>query len=69
VVPKVIGAKLATAKARIKARHCRVGKLTYIKSTKRKKGKVIRELPRAGKRLGNNARVNLWLGKGPAKRN
>jgi subtilisin family serine protease len=69
VVPKVIGAKLATAKTRIKARHCRVGKLTYIKSTKRKKGKVIRELPKAGKRLGNNARVNLWLGKGPAKRN
>jgi len=68
VVPKVIGAKLATAKARIKARHCRVGKLTYIKSTKRKKGKVIRELPKAGKHLGINARVNLWLGKGPAKR-
>ena len=67
VVPSVLGAKLATAKARIKARHCRVGKLTYIKSTK-KKDKVLREVPKAGKRLGNNAKVNLWLGKGPAKR-
>ena len=68
VVPSVLGAKLATAKARIKARHCRVGKLTYIKSTKKKKDKVLREVPKAGKRLGNNAKVNLWLGKGPAKR-
>ena len=68
VVPNVIGAKLATAKAKIKARHCRVGKLTYITSTKKKKGKVLRELPKAGKRLGNNAKVNLRLGKGPAKR-
>ncbi len=68
VVPNVIGAKLATAKAKIKARHCRVGKLTYIKSAKKKKGKVLRELPKAGKRLGNSAKVNLWLGKGPAKR-
>jgi len=68
VVPSVLGAKLATAKARIKARHCRVGKLTYIKSTKKKKGKVLREVPKAGKRLGNNAKINLWLGKGPAKR-
>ena len=68
VVPNVIGAKLATAKAKIKARHCRVGKLTYIKSTKKKKGKVMRDVPKPGKRLGNSAKVNLWLGKGPAKR-
>ena len=64
MVPNVIGAKLGTAKARIKARHCRVGKLPYVKSTKKKKGKVVRESPKAGKRLGNNAKVSLWLGKG-----
>ncbi len=68
VVPNVIGVKLATAKARIKARHCRTGKVRYLKSTKRKKGKVLKETPKARKRLGNNAKVNLWLGKGPAKR-
>ena len=65
VVPNVIGAKLATAKATIKARHCRLGKLTYVKSTKKKKGKVVVESPKAGKRLGSNAKVNLWFGKGP----
>jgi subtilisin family serine protease len=68
VVPNVIGSKLGTATARIRARHCRVGTLTYIKSTKKKKGKVISESPKAGKHLGNNAKVNLWLGKGPRRK-
>jgi thermitase len=68
VVPNVIGAKLAKAKSKIKARHCRTGKVRYIKSTKKKKGKVLRETPKGGKHLANSAKVNLWLGKGPAKR-
>ena len=68
VVPNVIGAKLASAQAQIKARHCRVGNLTYIKSSTKKKGKVIRESPNPGKHLGGNAKVNLWLGKGPTRK-
>jgi subtilisin family serine protease len=68
VVPNVIGARLATAKARIKARHCRVGKVGYIRSTKKRKGKVVVESPKPGKRLGSNAKVNLWLGKGPRRK-
>jgi len=64
-VPNVIGAKLGTACSKIRARHCRVGKLTYIRSTKKRKGKVILESPKPGKHLGNNAKVNLWLGRGP----
>jgi hypothetical protein len=44
VVPNLVGANLATAKARIKARH------------------------RRAERLASGAKVNLWLGKGPAKR-
>jgi subtilisin family serine protease len=67
VVPNVIGVKLATAKAKIKARHCRAGKLTYVKSTTKKKGKVVVEKPKAGKRLGNDAKVSLWIGKGPKR--
>jgi len=65
LVPNVIGANLATAKARIKGRHCQVGKVSYVKSTKKRKGKVVSESPKAGKHLGNNAKVNLWLGRGP----
>jgi beta-lactam-binding protein with PASTA domain len=67
VVPNVIGKTLPRARARIKARHCRVGKVTYTRSTKRKKGHVIRERPRAGARLGNNAKVALWVGRGPKR--
>ena len=64
VVPNVVGSKLATAKARIKARHCRVGKLTYVKSTSKRKGKVVLESPKPGRHLGNSGKVSLWIGKG-----
>ena len=67
VVPNVLGKKLGTATATIKGRHCKVGRVTYVKSTKKKKGRVIRESPVPGKHLGSNASVSLWLGKGPAR--
>jgi beta-lactam-binding protein with PASTA domain len=65
VVPKVVGKKLSLAKTAIKTRHCRVGALRYVKSTRKKKGRVVRETPAPGKRLGNNTKVNLWIGRGP----
>jgi subtilisin family serine protease len=67
VVPNVLGKKLATATATIKGRHCKVGHVAHVKSTKKKKDRVIRESPAPGKHVGSNAAVNLWLGKGPAK--
>jgi hypothetical protein len=67
VVPKVTGMKLRAATAKLRSRSCRVGKVTYIKSTKRRKGRVIREWPAPRRRLGHNAKVKLWLGKGPRR--
>jgi thermitase len=67
VVPNVLGKTLGVATATIKSRHCKVGHVAHLKSTKKKKGRVIRESPAPGKHLGSNASVNLWLGKGPAK--
>jgi hypothetical protein len=64
VVPKVIGLSLAKAKVKITKAHCRVGKVTKKHSTKKKKGKVIKESPKAGKKLALNSKVNLTLGKG-----
>jgi beta-lactam-binding protein with PASTA domain len=64
VVPKVVGKALGTAKTRIKHAHCRVGKITRKHSSARKKGKVIGQSPRAGRRLANRAKVNLVVGKG-----
>jgi beta-lactam-binding protein with PASTA domain len=67
VVPNVIGMKLVKARAKVTSRKCRLGKLTYVKSTKKKKGRVLKESPKAGRRLGTNAKVSLTLGKGPRR--
>jgi subtilisin family serine protease len=64
LVPNVLGSKLRTASSRIKARHCRVGHVHYLKSTTKRKGRVIRESPAPGTHLGSRAAVNLWLGRG-----
>jgi uncharacterized repeat protein (TIGR01451 family) len=64
-VPKVIGKKLAPAKSRIKAAHCRVGKITKKKSSKKKKGRVLAQSPKPGKTLPAGAKVKLTVGKGP----
>ncbi|HEV8099724.1 MAG TPA: S8 family serine peptidase [Gaiellaceae bacterium] len=64
LVPNVLGSKLRTASSRIKARHCRVGHVHYVKSTTKRKGRVIRESPAPGTHLGSRAAVNLWLGRG-----
>jgi hypothetical protein len=67
VVPNVIGRKASVAKTKIKAKHCRVGKLTYAKSTARRKGRVVLQKPAAGKKLKNGTKVNLWIGRGPRR--
>jgi subtilisin family serine protease len=64
VVPNVVGKKLAAAKAAVKGRHCKVGHVGYLKSTGKKKGRVIRQSPAPGRHLGSNAAVKLWLGRG-----
>jgi hypothetical protein len=64
VVPKVVGKTLKKARARIKKAHCRVGKITKKASTKKKKGRVLKQKPKPGKILKPNAKVNLTDGKG-----
>jgi beta-lactam-binding protein with PASTA domain len=60
----VVGRKLAQARARIIRAHCRVGRVTRKASAVRKRGRVLRQSPRPGRRLANRARVNLVVGKG-----
>jgi beta-lactam-binding protein with PASTA domain len=64
-VPKVVGKKLAAAKSRIRAAHCRVGKITKKKSSRKKKGRVIAQSPKPGKTLPAGSKVKLTVGKGP----
>jgi uncharacterized repeat protein (TIGR01451 family) len=64
-VPKVVGKKLAAAKSRIRAAHCRVGKITKKKSSRKKKGRVLAQSPKPGKTLPAGSKVKLTVGKGP----
>ena len=63
VVPNVLGQRLPKAKARIVKAHCRVGKVTRRASTAARRGRVLAQSPRAGKRLANGARIKLTVGR------
>jgi beta-lactam-binding protein with PASTA domain len=58
----VVGKRVRVAKARLRARHCRSGKLTYRHVGVAKNGRVLKESPRAGTRMKNGAKVNLVVG-------
>ena len=64
VVPKVKGNRLSAAKRAIKAHNCSVGKIKHSFSRKVKKGRVISQKPKPGKRLKHGAKVNLVVSKG-----
>jgi beta-lactam-binding protein with PASTA domain len=59
----VIGQTLAKAKTKIKRAHCRTGKITRKHVSAKKRGKVIAQSPRPGRRLRNGAKVNLTVGR------
>jgi beta-lactam-binding protein with PASTA domain len=67
VVPRVAGLTLPKAKARVRSRHCSVGRVTKAFSTLKKKGRVLAQAPKPGKRLKNGGRVKMVVGKGPKR--
>jgi beta-lactam-binding protein with PASTA domain len=60
-VPNVIGMRLNAAKARIRARRCRVGTVRRVRS--RRIGRVVGQSPRGGAVRAVNFRVNLRVGR------
>jgi glucose/arabinose dehydrogenase len=62
-VPKVVGLKLAKARARIRRANCRVGRLRYERSH-RARGRVLTQRPRPGAKRPKGARVALTLSRG-----
>jgi beta-lactam-binding protein with PASTA domain len=63
VVPNVLHLKLAKARARLKARHCRAGTVTRKHSSRALKGRVLRQSPKASARKRPNGfRVRLTVG-------
>jgi hypothetical protein len=63
LVPKVVGKKLAKAKTLIKKAGCRVGTVTRKHASKRKRGRVLRQSPAAGKRKPLGTKVKLVVGR------
>ena len=62
-VPSVLGLSLAKARARIRSRQCHLAKVAYRRVRKAKRGRVIAQSPRPGRRLVNHAKVRLIVGR------
>jgi beta-lactam-binding protein with PASTA domain len=60
----VKGKTLKTAKRSLKVHLCRAGKIKHAHSRKVKKGRVISQKPKPGKKLEQGAKVNLVVSTG-----
>jgi PKD repeat protein len=63
VVPKVVGKTLAGARRAIVKANCTTGRIETAYSQS-KRGRVVSQAPRAGRRLKKGSRVNLLVSKG-----
>jgi hypothetical protein len=64
VVPNVKRKPLATAKRRIAGAHCRTGRVRKAYSKTVRKGRVISQRPKAGKKLVRGSKVSLVVSRG-----
>jgi PASTA domain/Right handed beta helix region/Divergent InlB B-repeat domain len=64
IVPKIKGKRLKPAERAIKSHACRVGRVKRAFSDHVKKGRVISQRPKPGRRLAHGAKVNLIVSKG-----
>jgi List-Bact-rpt repeat protein/PASTA domain-containing protein len=62
-VPRVVGLALKKGRTKIVRAHCKVGKITTKHAARKKRGKVLVQSPKAGKKLNAGAKVNLTVGK------
>ena len=67
VVPRAVGLRLPAAKRKIVRARCRVGRVTKAVSSVRKRGRVVAQSPRAGRRFARGRKVNLKVGRGPTR--
>jgi beta-lactam-binding protein with PASTA domain len=62
-VPRLIGLRLATARGRIKRKHCSLGRVSYRRSRVRR-NLVVAQRPRAGTPRRRGAPVQLVVSRG-----
>jgi hypothetical protein len=65
VVPKLKGITVASARTKLKAAGCKLGRVTRSYSKRVKKGRVISQGAAAGKKLAGGAAVRLTVSRGP----
>jgi eukaryotic-like serine/threonine-protein kinase len=63
-VPKLKGKTLRSARRAIRTRNCTVGDIGHATSRTIKRGRVISQKPKQGKRLQHGAKVSLLVSKG-----
>jgi hypothetical protein len=63
IVPKLAHLKLADAQKVISRAHCRVGRITRKRSSRRNRRRVLAQRPAAHKQLASMAKVNLAVGR------
>jgi hypothetical protein len=63
-VPRLVGKTLARARRMIRVAHCSMGRIRRARS-KRARGRVVSQKPRAGRVLAATAKVNLVVSRGP----
>lgn len=62
-VPKLRGKRIAAARKALKRAHCRAGKVRRKRGPKAKRGRVLKQVPRAGKAVPAGAKVDLTVGR------
>ena len=67
VVPRVVGLRLPAARRKIVRARCRVGRVRKVVSSARRRGRVVAQAPRPGRRYAVGRRISLKVGEGPRR--
>ncbi|MDW5596256.1 PKD domain-containing protein [Conexibacter stalactiti] len=67
-VPKLTGLTLPAARRRLRAAHCRLGKVRSVATTRRGPARIVRASRRAGARLRRGAKVDVTLARRSGRR-
>jgi hypothetical protein len=63
LVPSVVGKSLTKAWRQVAASHCRLGQVRRVRSSKRRRGHVLRQSPAAGSHFRSDKKVKLTVGR------
>jgi len=62
-VPRVIGLRITSTRRRIRARHCRVGRIRRVHSRRIRRGRVVAQSRRPGRWVKRGTKIHLTFGR------